>query len=55
MSEKVFCRYLRLSERQCTGEAVDPEGDILLCSKHLARAMVMIESQRRTVIEQERP
>lgn len=55
MIEKVFCRYLRLSDRQCTGEAVDPDGDVLLCSKHLARAMVMINGQRRAVIEQERP
>lgn len=44
MSRMVTCRYLRRNEQQCTGEAVDPDGDILLCTKHLARAMSLFKS-----------
>lgn len=38
------CRYLRRNAQQCTAEAVDPDADILLCSKHLARAMELYRS-----------
>lgn len=36
------CRYLRRSHDQCTGEAADPNGEILLCPKHLARALELV-------------
>lgn len=39
---KVTCRYLRRSGEQCTAEALDPTADILLCSKHLARALALV-------------
>lgn len=38
---KVTCRYLRRSGDLCTAEVIDPDGDVLLCSKHLARAASM--------------
>lgn len=38
-TRKVICRYRRRNDEMCTGEAVDPDADILLCAKHLGRAM----------------
>lgn len=39
----VLCRYLRRGTvGQCTAEAVDPNGEILLCTKHLARTLEML-------------
>ncbi len=39
----VRCRYLQAHPRhglnQCTSEAADPEGEILLCVRHLALAI----------------
>jgi hypothetical protein len=40
----VRCRYLRRNDVLCTGEAVDPDGEILLCTKHLARAMRLVDA-----------
>jgi hypothetical protein len=45
----VRCRYLRLNDQQCTAEALDPDGDILVCSKHSTR---VIGSLLRRTIEQ---
>lgn len=42
----VRCRYLRLSGEQCTGEAADPQGDVLLCTKHLARAVALVQARK---------
>jgi hypothetical protein len=43
---KVRCRYLTTGKRgqvdQCTGEAVDPDGEILLCILHLGRALELL-------------
>jgi len=33
------CRYLRRNGEQCTGEAADPNADVLLCIKHMARVV----------------
>lgn len=33
----VRCRYLRRNDQQCTGEAADPEGEVMLCIKHSSR------------------
>lgn len=49
MASYVTCRYLRRSGDQCTGEAVDTEGEILLCSKHLARAMELLKAAMATL------
>jgi hypothetical protein len=37
------CRYLRRGTAgQCTAEAVDGQGEIVLCTHHLARAMELL-------------
>lgn len=50
----VRCHYIaahpRRGENQCTGEAVDPEAELLLCTTHLAAAWRMIaEIQQSTL------
>ncbi|MET0520822.1 MAG: hypothetical protein ABW156_02440 [Jiangellaceae bacterium] len=41
----VLCRYLRRGTKgQCTAEAVDPDGEILLCAHHLARVLELLRS-----------
>lgn len=43
---KVTCRYLRRgTQGQCTGEAVDDYGEILLCAKHLGRALELVKAR----------
>lgn len=42
----VTCRYLRQNGEQCTGEAVNDEAEILICTKHLARALRVVTSRR---------
>lgn len=39
------CRYLRRNGNQCTAEAADPDGDILLCIKHMARAFTLVRDK----------
>jgi hypothetical protein len=39
------CRYRRRNEEMCTGEAVDDLGEILLCPKHLARAIELVNAR----------
>lgn len=41
------CRYLGRGDNQCTGEVLDPDAEILLCQKHLARALTMIRRAMR--------
>lgn len=43
----VRCRYLHADPVQCTGEAVDPDGDVLLCTSHLSRALQLIADRVR--------
>lgn len=40
----VTCRYLKAYETQCTGEAVDPTAEVLLCARHLAAAQRLIDT-----------
>lgn len=44
---RVTCRYLRRSDEQCTGEVTDEHAEILLCQKHLARALALIRASMR--------
>lgn len=37
------CRYLDRFGGQCTGEPVDPDGEVLLCTRHLARALELLQ------------
>ncbi len=50
-ARKVTCRYLRRNDEQCTAEVTDPAAEILLCPKHLARAIELVRAgMRRTGI-----
>jgi hypothetical protein len=40
----VTCRVLNRYGHQCTGEAVDPEGELLICVRHLAMAQRLIHA-----------
>lgn len=46
----IRCRYLETHPRrgvnQCTGEAVDPDAELLLCTTHLAAAWRMVTAIR---------
>lgn len=46
----VRCRYIRgrslTGTSQCSGEAVDPDAELLLCTEHLAAAWRMVASLR---------
>lgn len=43
MRDLTSCRYLRRSGEQCTAEAVDDQADLLLCAKHLGKALVLLQ------------
>lgn len=43
-SRRVTCRYLKAFGTQCTGEAVDPDAEVLLCTAHLAAAYRLFSS-----------
>jgi hypothetical protein len=45
----VQCRYLGRHRQQCTAEAVDDQADVLLCTKHLARVMLLLSIRGFTV------
>ena len=36
------CRYLNRHGNQCTAEAVDDQGEVLLCVRHLAAAIELV-------------
>jgi hypothetical protein len=38
----VTCRVLSGKGNQCTGEAVDPNAELLICTRHLAQAQRLI-------------
>lgn len=35
----VTCRYLKAYNTQCTAEAIDPNGEVLICIRHYAAAV----------------
>lgn len=35
----VTCRYLKAFNTQCTAEAIDPDGEVLICIRHYAAAV----------------
>lgn len=39
------CRYLRKNAEQCTGEAIDLDSPVLLCSKHGGRFMQYVNTR----------
>lgn len=38
----VRCRMLNAKSDQCTAEAVDPDGEIIICQSHLALALELL-------------
>lgn len=40
----VTCRYLNRHADQCTGEAVQPDAEVLLCTRHLAAAIEFLRA-----------
>lgn len=38
------CKYTVEHGHRCTAEAVDPDGELLLCGRHLAAAVELIRS-----------
>ena len=40
----ITCRYTDRRGNQCTAEAVDPNGELLLCVRHLAAAIELIRT-----------
>ncbi|MFD4557585.1 hypothetical protein ACFWP5_25230 [Streptomyces sp. NPDC058469] len=40
----VRCRVLNRLSDQCTGEAVDPGAELLICARHLAEAQRLIHA-----------
>lgn len=46
----VRCRYLRRCGQQCTAEAAEPAGEILLCTRHLGEALALVRAQRRQAL-----
>lgn len=53
----VRCRVHNRLGNPCTGEAVDPEGELLICARHLAAAQRVIHAafQRTRRNERETP
>ncbi|MBC2904008.1 hypothetical protein [Streptomyces cupreus] len=46
-SSYVTCRVQSGRGVQCTAEAVDPDAELKICTRHLAEAMRLIERARR--------
>jgi hypothetical protein len=43
------CRYLNRYAVQCTGEPVDPDGEVLLCTRHLGNALELLKAKGFTI------
>lgn len=50
MPEKTAkCRVYTRYANRCTGDAIDPLGEVLLCQRHLAAAMQLLTAQGFTI------
>lgn len=38
------CRYLVGDDNRCTAEAADPDGEVVLCTRHLALTLTLLRS-----------
>ena len=45
-SSYVTCRVLSGRGVQCTGEAVDPNAELKICTRHLAEALRLLQDAR---------
>jgi hypothetical protein len=52
-ARRVICRYLDRHRNQCTAEAVDELGEVLVCEHHLAMAMALLHRQTGLVYRQQ--
>lgn len=43
------CRYLDRFGGQCTGEPIDPTGEVLICTKHGARFIELLKAKGFTI------
>ncbi|MEV5943669.1 hypothetical protein [Streptomyces sp. NPDC051994] len=44
MAERIVtCRYLKAFDTQCTAEAIDPHGEVLICVRHAAKVMRTVQ------------
>lgn len=41
----ITCRYLNLDGNRCTGEALDPGADILICIRHAGLVLELARSE----------
>lgn len=45
MAERIVtCRYLKAYDTQCTAEALDPDGEVLICARHAAKVMRTVQA-----------
>ncbi|PJM98111.1 hypothetical protein CG740_37135 [Streptomyces sp. CB01201] len=45
MAERIVtCRYLKAFDTQCTAEAIDPDGEVLICVRHAAKVMRTVQA-----------
>lgn len=45
MAERIVtCRYLKAFDTQCTAEAIDPAGEVLICVRHTAMVMRTVQA-----------
>jgi hypothetical protein len=40
----VTCRVLKSFDTQCTAEAIDPDGEVLICVRHAAKVMRTVQA-----------
>lgn len=48
------CRYLVEHNDPCSGEAVDPVGEILLCARHLGLALELVNRRTALILPRKR-
>lgn len=48
-TRKVRCRVQDKYSNLCSGEAVDPDAELLICSRHLAAALRMLNQVKAKV------
>lgn len=56
MSDRLTrCRYQRRNNDMCTAEAVDPNAEVLLCQKHLGRALALVQQAAVNRLARQKP
>ncbi len=47
-ARRVTCRMTDSHHDQCTGEAIDPDGEVLICLRHAAEVMRLVNERMPT-------